>query len=929
MKLLFSSDWQADFSNLDLCERAAEEILQLCHRNHAEVIVLCGDLKHVYNPVDVRVINFWIATISKWRKNGLEVVVLLGNHDRVGMHVDTQNWFPVLRKAGAAAYDAPGFHDCGSSVRLGMLPYRKDIGVLKADARRLASSAKRHSDLLVFHADLATAQYSVVASSEAGGEKLHVADLHPEKYAHCIGGHLHLQQKLEKNVWYVGSPFATDWGEANQKKGYLLFDSTNHKLVSVRSGIPGWYDPAWPQFSAPESWEGTRVRIKVPCSGVAHIQEELNRAKAEAARVYSGAEVVLVPALQEEARAVSEIRMDHSDRKKIEIYVKETLPEELKAQKEKIVSYLVEQLSQTGGLVREGGELKFQAVQGENFLSFRNLKSVFAPGLCVVSGENKDWQGRSNGAGKSSFLQPVAVGLFGQTFKNQKHDAWMRRGTERGKKAYVKVWFKDTQGRMCSVLRARKPKQLILTVDKKVLESGNRMEDTQKLIEQVSGYTWETLSNAIYVDQHAAHLMLTGTEAERKSFLAKLQNLERFERAEKEIRAQVANAEGSYRAIEAEITNAQGERNVLEHTAQDAQNTFKTAMDAPKQYKQAMTAFMKKKEELDEWEAWAAKKRQILTANLLKLRSEEEGLTKSYGRHDGELIVVERQMTAIEKIGSSCPTCQQPVSVVHRHKCLRDLLVSKNSLVLQKQGLKEELHGVRASIEELDKQMSKLVRNQPLAAAVQDLRDELSVKKQQWLQYKKDEEFRQHLRKKMDAIDARIARHIQHKKTALTRMSILTYAQSVFQRNGLPAYLNSQLCPQLNQAAEEYAELFAGGEIQVRFAVDEEGRMDVKVINTHGGEEVQDQSEGELKMASLITSFAFRSVAPKTNILILDEPGDGLDATSARAFARGLKKVVKRFGTVILTSHNPSILSELSDVKSIKITKKNGISEAA
>ena len=929
MKILFSADWQTTRENLDLCTQAAEEITQLCQREHIGVVVLCGDLKHNYDPVSIFVINFWIRTISKWREMGIKVVVLLGNHDRVGMHVDTQNWFPILRKAGADAWDHPGFLDCGGSIRIGMLPYRKDIGVLKAYARELAGSARRNSDILVFHTDLATAKYNLSSPPQGGDEKLHVEDLHPEKYLHCIGGHIHLQQKLGKNVWYVGSPFATDWGEANQKKGYFVYDSVLRRLERLSSRIPGWFDPAVPEFHAPQTWEGARVRIKVPCSGVAHIQEELNRAEADAKRRYVGADIVVVPALQEEVRAVSKINFEQSDEKKISIYVEETIPKELQANKAYIIKLLTEKLAQAGGLVREGGELKFLAVKGENFLSFRGLKATFAPGLCVVSGENKDWQGRSNGAGKSSFLQPIAVGLFGQTFKNQKHDGWIRRGITRGSKSYVSVWFRDAQGRLCSVKRSRRPKELLLQVNNKPLENGNRMEATQKLIEQISGYTWETLSNAIYVDQHASHLMLTGTEAERKGFLAKLQNLERFERAEKELRFLMADVEGTYKSLEEKVGNLQAERQAMVDTARQAQETFKASVNAPKQYKQAHEAYVLAKETEDRWEREALEKRNALHRQIKELRREREKFTEQFGRVDGELSSLQKQVQELDSLKKTCPTCKQKVSLIHQQSCLEQMHSSSKALQAQREGFRSTVNALRERIEEKDALLAKWLRNQKLAIATSDARDELRRCKADYEQYKKHHEFSQQMRKQLAELDASIVLLNKKKQRVSRQLSMMKYAQSVFQRNGLPAYLNAQLCPQLNQAAVEYAELFTGGEIQVHFAVDAEGRMDVRVINSHGGEEVQDQSEGELKMASLITSFAFRSVAPKTNLLILDEPGDGLDAVSARAFARGLRKVVKRFGTILLTTHSPAILSELSDVNVVKIVKKNGVSELA
>jgi DNA repair exonuclease SbcCD ATPase subunit len=214
-----------------------------------------------------------------------------------------------------------------------------------------------------------------------------------------------------------------------------------------------------------------------------------------------------------------------------------------------------------------------------------------------------------------------------------------------------------------------------------------------------------------------------------------------------------------------------------------------------------------------------------------------------------------------------------------------------------------------------------------LSEAVVDLKVELGRKRAEWEQYQKQQELLAGIQKKIDACQQK-STGIREKKNKIGKwLSVLKYAQTVFQRNGLPAYLNQQICPELNQAAQEYAELFAQSEIQVRFAVDEEGRLDIQVVNAHGGELVEDQSEGEMKMASLITSFAVRSVAPKTNLLILDEPGAGLDATSARSFARGLRKVVNRFSCILLTTHNQSILSELADVELVTVRKKNRVSE--
>jgi len=226
----------------------------------------------------------------------------------------------------------------------------------------------------------------------------------------------------------------------------------------------------------------------------------------------------------------------------------------------------------------------------------------------------------------------------------------------------------------------------------------------------------------------------------------------------------------------------------------------------------------------------------------------------------------------------------------------------------------------------LQGELATLERNFPLEIAVaQTLAryTKAKFKKEQYLKHKelvgKLEERKKEVLKGVEVLESKV-------KMAQKWVDVLLYAEKVFARNGLPAYLNAQICPELNRAAELYSEKFAQKEIQVVFGVDEEGRMDVQVVNAHGGEGVLDQSEGELKVASLITSFACRAAAPKTNLLILDEPGDGLDPTSARQFARGLLAVGDKFGTILCVTHNENILSELDGSKRILVVKENRVS---
>src|SRR5689334_10809079 len=107
MKILITGDFQAEWQNLDLCERAWTEILSIATARKLTAVVVAGDLKRVYNPVDVRVVKWWQRAIDRAKKRGLDVIAALGNHDRVAQYAEMDNWFPILRRAGAICIDKP------------------------------------------------------------------------------------------------------------------------------------------------------------------------------------------------------------------------------------------------------------------------------------------------------------------------------------------------------------------------------------------------------------------------------------------------------------------------------------------------------------------------------------------------------------------------------------------------------------------------------------------------------------------------------------------------------------------------------------------------------------------------------------------------------------------------------------------------------
>lgn len=942
MKILISADWQADFSNLDQCELAKQEVFQLAIRNHVKLIIIVGDAKQQYNPVDTRVVRFWMGFILEAKEMGLAVHFLLGNHDRIGQYADAQNWLSILSAAGAETYDSPTAVNLVGDVDLYYLPYISSLEKLKKAAKGLAREAKtsRNPRLLFFHCDIYRAKYSLV-SSETSKTSFTVDDLYPERYHYCIGGHLHLAQQLRKNVMYVGNPFACDWGEANQQKRYLLFDSQgaeslNCELTSIPSAIPGWYDKSVVGFKPPRDWTDCKLRIHVEVSEAENYVKAINRAREKAEKKYRGALVFTVAEFIEQQKDKDvTLSANDPDHVKIRAYVEQTVPVELRKQTEKLISYLTFKLGRVSKATRALEGITFLWSKVRNMLSFEELKVDYRKqGIVVVQGEHQNWPRRSNGSGKTNFLQPPPIAMFGRTFKGQKNDAWARERTKDA--AEVTFAFRDSKGRKIKIVRARRPAKLQLFIDGVDESAGmrsNQKNGTQLQIEQISGFTWSTLANAVYIDSAVTNAFLAGTTKARAEVLAKIQNLERFDAALKLV------------SVESHALDKEIDRNEEEKAT--ALAALKEAKELLGDLKVADEAqYNKAKVRLTKLQDLFHQKEKAYKVFAAAYEAKRDRLTKKHAKVDRRVLKLDSLLQVIKdkirflslQIAQSqklqtkleCPTCHQSIDkslladTIEAWLRTRERKEEKLQLLAKRrQKVFERSHLLEGEHDSLAMEIAAQERTlEPLSAKIEVVYDQCAELKELLTT---DNEGARKLKKKIA--------HCRQQLRILERLSsslqvermFFDYCISALSRDGIPLFLNKQLCPVLNKAAQMYSEIFSENEIQVRFNV-VDGEFLPYIVNAHGSAATKGQSDGERALAGVITSFALREVTPLCNILALDEPGRGLDSENAKCFARGLRKLRDRFDTIFVVTHNPVILGELSGETTITVTKKNGIS---
>jgi len=914
MRVLFTADWQTNVLNIPACRQAADRLLALCKKRKLDTVCIAGDLKAAYNPIDLRVIKFWTEFIQEMKGQRLAVVILLGNHDRMGLYNDDQNWLSILENAGATCFSGPGFYPGHNRENLVLLPFSSNperwnqMRGLLANEREVFEANRPVStrrDVLVFHQSIAGTKASKAGQILDG---VPLSDLDPSKYLYCIGGHIHLCQRIGENVHYVGSPFAMDWGEANQTKYFAVLEGD--QLSFLPTGMPGWYDPAVKGFKPPSSWKGARVRIQVPVPKGGNYGGLMTQARRAAEIKYEGAIVTTVPKFEDADQTKGEVDPDLPESQQIAEYIGKVLPVELAKRQEEMLNYVTTMVQRTGTGIRSTTGVKFVRGWAKGFLSFKELDIELGQGgVVLVTGRNLDWPGKSNGSGKTSALSVIPAAIFGRTFKGQAFDTLVQQGYTGT--SVVGASFQTADGRLVRVQRSRNPTKVQLWVNDTEISAGSKSADVSKEAEKLCGFSWDTFAMTVYLDQEEVGNFLWGTPKQKEETLAQLQNLERFAKAQvlvkdtlKEVERVVLELEDSCQIIETKLSN-QTETELVD------QNIEKSTV-----------VINMLGERIAAWAPYSFKREQAYAEELRVLH---DVAVKSYLSASDSWHRLQEEFSNFEKWSkeSTCSQCGQPilkgkfrVMASQLSKQMESLRVNRKAREVNAEACQKAWKAADRKFREASEEAS--VREFQKAEWERQLKQEKERREEWYVTKKQMKNKAQEWHQAKQLLKVAI-------KSYQSELQFLGTASTILARDGLPTYLSQLICPKLNRAAEYFSELFTESEIQVRFAIDDAG-VSVRVVNANGGREMGDQSTGERRMAALITSFALREVTVKSNVLILDEPGDGLDSSNAQVFARGVRQMKDKFGTIFVMTHNANIEAELAGEKSIIIEKQNGVS---
>lgn len=704
------------------------------------------------------------------------------------------------------------------------------------------------------------------------------------------------------------------------------------KIKQLQTKIPGWYDIDFLESggAVPEPGAYIRSRVQVSSKKITQqIKDEEERIRGLFPKT-KNLRLFVIPQIQQTKKLEVNLTGE-TDEDIVAQYVAATYQDSVRFTAEGAVAYIGQKLKRIAPSAR-GSLLRFLYTVGRGVLSFKKVKVSYSRlGLVLLRGKNLDWPKRSNGAGKTNALSLLPLALFGETLKGQKNDAWINEKMEDD--AYIKLVLRSDRGKKVEIERAR-PHRIQMWVDGQDESSGltgKRKNETQGQIEDVTGFDMRMLLNSVYIDQTIANGFVFGTQKSRMDLIGKIQDLARFDAAlelvksdMKQYAKQSDEIDNTIHEYEDDLNDLSLQMDDLAYVVESAEHWKKKGQAALKYVRRCQ----QKKAELASHEKFF----KTMTDEADQLVQELAGLRIS--ANDASVVVdgarkeLHRAESLIEK--GRCPTCTQESLDVGRaiaKKASSALASGKATLakiseiVLSKEARAAKLiQKLNDHTERTNWADSELNTARAQLKTIQE-GETLETKRNQ-----KAAEKRKSLKQKRLKVKSLLRASTQRRKDLIGDMERIEYAAKALHRSGIPLYLAASLCPVLNRAADEYSNIFINGAIKLNFEVNDSD-FDVSILNTAGSASSDGQSVGERAMAGIICAFALREVAPKTNLLILDEPGHGLDSEGARQFAKGLIRLKDQYESIIVTTHSPVIEGLLEGEATVwTVKKKNGIS---
>lgn len=607
-------------------------------------------------------------------------------------------------------------------------------------------------------------------------------------------------------------------------------------------------------------------------------------------------------------------------------------------------------------------------------------------GLVWVTAENRDTKSATNnGSGKTHLFKAIGWCLFGDSVDGYKGDEVIH---ERAKRAEVTCTFGDNPKAPWELTRWRtKGAPRLKLVSPEGEQMAGRREEIQERVDKLLGMDFLSFRNtALYgQDDTSRFAHPRTTDSQRKEVLQRITRTGIFQSCKES--AQETSKQLSNEIAELERKSQNSRDKAAEHDC-DALEGLGNDWEEQRalnvaDFREEASEWRRKAKEKDDiavdLEALGERiellKEEVMRGNdasdkLEKLdrKIEKHGhsLAKAQRALDKAKVLVENTRQAVSRLtGSRCPLCTTPLSEGVAHDHVKELEGAHKKALL---GHKDAAQSAKSAQERLDvlvdqrKPLRDKVREGTAAAS--KLADAKEERAEAIAEQERAADRRRHAleRAKMaleqakslaaeinpyatqiDEAKVRVKhliseaekwdREAEAKRLGLSHIEFWTRG---FSNQGIPSFILDATMPILTDRTNHYLRTLADGDIQVEFSTQRElksargeFRDEISIAWNIEGIEGKAPSGGQLKKMDLATDFGLMDLmahreSGRTNILVLDEVLDGLDAEGRSRVLLLLQELRAKIGSVFVISHDPN-MAEIFE-KSVTVVKEDACS---
>ena len=210
----------------------------------------------------------------------------------------------------------------------------------------------------------------------------------------------------------------------------------------------------------------------------------------------------------------------------------------------------------------------FEKVRFKNFLSFGNnwQEFVYNDGINLIQGFDEDTN-KSNGAGKSSFIELIPFALYGKTFKNINKNDIVNWYNESG--CEVNLYFSINNDKY-AIVRGIKPNKFKIFKNDEELPRLSNVRDFQaKLEADILGFGFNTFKNLCYYSPNTTISIIEAKKEQKRKFLESLFDLSLYSGMMQETNNKLKDNNDKILLLQNDVTNTNTNISLLQKSISD------------------------------------------------------------------------------------------------------------------------------------------------------------------------------------------------------------------------------------------------------------------------------------------------------------------------------------------------------------------------